>query len=240
MDKLIKISEAAKKYDTTTRTLRYYEEIGLLNATRDEATNYRYYDEFSLKRIEQILLLRSIDFSLDDISRIILSNNPNEISRILENKLNELSSQIKTLKHYERTVSSMIKISSELGAENIDLHHILKEQLYLNKNFERVIEMSEYIGDVLMIEFGIDVCGCCEHLIPAVKKMRIELEKEYSKEIPLVRIRDNQQLDSLDYRILIKDIIVYKGTLTCDDSITAHETILESFRTTVIDNLNSI
>lgn len=30
MDKLMKINEVATKYDTTKRTLRYYEEIGLL------------------------------------------------------------------------------------------------------------------------------------------------------------------------------------------------------------------
>lgn len=54
MGKLQKIGELANKYDVTSRTLRYYEEMGLLNSTRVGESQYRYYDEKAVNRLQQI------------------------------------------------------------------------------------------------------------------------------------------------------------------------------------------
>ncbi len=68
------IKEFAEFTGVSVRTLHYYDEIGLLiPAFIDGTTGYRYYDENSLLRMQEILFYRELDFSLKSISRILSS-----------------------------------------------------------------------------------------------------------------------------------------------------------------------
>ena len=68
------IKEFAEYIGVSVRTLHYYDEIGLLKpAFVDEFTGYRYYDENSLLRMQEILFYRELDFSLKNISEILSS-----------------------------------------------------------------------------------------------------------------------------------------------------------------------
>lgn len=55
----------------STRTLRYYDEIGLLRPARVSNSGYRIYGKTQLDRLQQILFYRELDFSLDTIQKII-------------------------------------------------------------------------------------------------------------------------------------------------------------------------
>lgn len=55
MTDLLKIKEVSSRYDVTARTLRYYEDMGLITSQRSEDYAYRMYDEASIKRLEQML-----------------------------------------------------------------------------------------------------------------------------------------------------------------------------------------
>ncbi len=58
----------------SVRTLHYYDEIGLLKPCEvDRFTSYRYYDENSFLRMQEILFYRELDFSLKSISEILSS-----------------------------------------------------------------------------------------------------------------------------------------------------------------------
>lgn len=68
------IKEFAKLCGVSVRTIHYYDEIGLLKpAFVDEQNGYRFYDEKSLERIQEILFFKELDFSLKSISEIISS-----------------------------------------------------------------------------------------------------------------------------------------------------------------------
>ena len=61
----MQIKEFAEFTGVSVRTLHYYDEIGLLvPAYVDRVTSYRYYDEHSLLRMQEILFYRELDFSL--------------------------------------------------------------------------------------------------------------------------------------------------------------------------------
>jgi len=62
----MRIRELAARAGTTTRTLRYYEEQGLLPAARS-ANGYRAYDEHHVRLVREIRSLQSIGFSLEDV-----------------------------------------------------------------------------------------------------------------------------------------------------------------------------
>ena len=68
----MQIQEFAKFTGVSVRTLHYYDEIGLLKpASVDRVTGYRYYDENSLLRMQEILFYRELDFSLKNIGEIL-------------------------------------------------------------------------------------------------------------------------------------------------------------------------
>ncbi len=54
MDNLIKSKDVSDKYDITARTLRYYEDMGLIKRVRSDGYAYRLYDETTVKRLEQM------------------------------------------------------------------------------------------------------------------------------------------------------------------------------------------
>ncbi len=70
----MRINEFAKLTGVSVRTLHYYDQIGLLKpAEVDEWTGYRFYDEKSLEKMQQIMFYRELDFSLNWISEILSS-----------------------------------------------------------------------------------------------------------------------------------------------------------------------
>ena len=72
----MQIKEFAEFTGVSVRTLHYYDEIGLLKpACVDWSTGYRYYDETSLLRMQEILFYRELDFSLKSIYEILSSAN---------------------------------------------------------------------------------------------------------------------------------------------------------------------
>ena len=72
----MQIKEFARITGVSVRTLHYYDQIGLLRPARvDKDSGYRYYDEASLLRMQQILFYRELDFPLKDICRILSSPN---------------------------------------------------------------------------------------------------------------------------------------------------------------------
>ena len=58
MNAYIKIKEVTAKYDISARTLRYYEDMGLIQSARSSDYAYRLYDQNALHRLEQILIDR--------------------------------------------------------------------------------------------------------------------------------------------------------------------------------------
>lgn len=64
------IAEVAKMSGLTSRTLRHYDDIGLLPPAYVGANGYRYYEEDELLRLQQILVLREFGFGLAQIRRI--------------------------------------------------------------------------------------------------------------------------------------------------------------------------
>lgn len=55
----------------TARTLRYYDEIGLLRPARVGANGYRYYEQKQLLRLQQVLLLRELGLDLNSILAVV-------------------------------------------------------------------------------------------------------------------------------------------------------------------------
>ncbi|MFU8946776.1 MerR family transcriptional regulator [Mycetocola zhadangensis] len=66
------IQEVARHAGTTSRTLRHYDDIGLLPPTRIGSNGYRYYDAAALVRLQRILLLRELGLGLPAIATVLV------------------------------------------------------------------------------------------------------------------------------------------------------------------------
>lgn len=81
------IKEFAKLCGVSVRTLHYYDEVGLLKPCFvDEQNGYRFYDENSLERMQEILFYRELDFSLKSIAEILSSPNYDKHKALTEQK----------------------------------------------------------------------------------------------------------------------------------------------------------
>lgn len=77
------IEQVAIRTQLTKRTLRYYEEVGLLPPANRTEGNYRRYSEDDVQRIERIKELRDLlDFSLNDIRGILEAEEEREQLKI--------------------------------------------------------------------------------------------------------------------------------------------------------------
>ena len=74
---MFKIGDFSKLSQVSVKTLRYYDEIGLLKPGEiDRFTGYRYYSASQLSRLNRILLLRDLGLSLDQIGRLLQDDLP--------------------------------------------------------------------------------------------------------------------------------------------------------------------
>lgn len=81
------IREFAKLTGVSVRTLHYYDEIGLLKPSFvDEQNGYRYYDENTLCRMQEILFYRELQFSLKEIRMILSSPDYDKQNALKEQK----------------------------------------------------------------------------------------------------------------------------------------------------------
>ena len=65
------IQDIARLAGTTSRTLRYYGELGLLEPSRVGRNGYRFYDQDCLVRLQRILLLRELGLNLSKIAEVL-------------------------------------------------------------------------------------------------------------------------------------------------------------------------
>lgn len=81
------ISEMAKLSGVSVRTLHYYDEIGLLKPSEViSETGYRYYDEESIMKLQQILFYRELDFPLKEIEKLMNTSEYNKEEALVRQK----------------------------------------------------------------------------------------------------------------------------------------------------------
>ncbi len=114
------IQQVARLAGTTSRTLRHYDDIGLLPPSRIGHNGYRYYDEGALIRLQRVLLLRELGLGLSQIAGLIEAES-NEVQALtthlsmLRAERDRLARQIAAVQH---TINS-IQGSEKLMAKNM-------------------------------------------------------------------------------------------------------------------------
>jgi len=119
---LITISTISKKMNITTRTLRYYEQIGLIESVKKDDYAYRNYDEATVTRLQQILVLRKLRIPLRQIDLILKSENAAAIINAFQQNLAEVDDEITALSTIRDIIGKFISRLKERINQDIKLN----------------------------------------------------------------------------------------------------------------------
>lgn len=130
------IQEIARMTGVTSRTLRHYDDIGLLPPDRTGSNGYRYYNAVTLVRLQRILLLRDLGLGLQTI-REVLDQQTDTVSALhrhlawLQQERDRLAQQIASLE-------STLQMIGTNGEE-----HLMAEDMF--KGFDHTQYKDEVI-----------------------------------------------------------------------------------------------
>ena len=88
------ISQVSRQLQVSTRTLRYYEEVGLIRSRREPGYAYRVYDEDTLLRLQRIVFLRRMRIPLKSIGVLLDCADAQSALQVLQARMAELSGEI--------------------------------------------------------------------------------------------------------------------------------------------------
>ena len=106
------IQEVVKLTGLTSRTLRWYDELGLVVPERDSRSAYRRYRSGQLKDLQQVIFLRELDFPLAQIKRIFTDPGFNR-RKALEQQVELLTEKRRRMDEMLATIA--LALSEERG-----------------------------------------------------------------------------------------------------------------------------
>ncbi|MDQ0196585.1 effector binding domain-containing protein [Paenibacillus wynnii] len=161
---LVTISEVSRVFQVTTRTLRYYEQLGLIGSTKKEGYAYRTYDQFSLQRLQQIMILRKLSIPLKQIAVILENEDAVTAVDIFKEKVKDLNSKMESLETIKGILSRLIK--------GLEENHVL-----------------EINADLLSDETLLESLSSLSHFDLKEEKSMTELNKAAEKIVTLENVR---------------------------------------------------
>ena len=194
-----KVGELSEITGITIRTLHYYHEKGLLIPSGVSEKGYRLYSKEDIIRLQQIVALKRLSFSLKEI-KAILERKDFDPNQIIKNHLKVVEEQINK---YKKIKSQMETFSAIL------VHREAKVE-----DFIKIIGV--FAMDEITLEVGV-------HLVPLVEKeqggkiVKIISNLRKDKNFPQVRIRDNTLLNEKEYRFIVKDKEIFRGECNVSD-----------------------
>jgi DNA-binding transcriptional MerR regulator len=138
------IKEIADLAGVTTRTLRYYDEIGLLNPAGKAANGYRNYDQASLLQLQQILFFRELSVPLKEI-QFLMSRPDFSLLEALELHRSSLQARAERLDRLIDTVDQTIAtIQGERNMTGKDYFEAFDETRYEAETHEKWGQTDQY------------------------------------------------------------------------------------------------
>ena len=121
----MQIKEFAQQTALSPKTIRYYEEIGLLPAPDRLENGYRNYSEADVARARLVAGARRLDFSLDDIQEILDLRDQRiapcrVVLDLLEEKANEISQRIAELQRMETELRELHRLGLTFPMDDVD------------------------------------------------------------------------------------------------------------------------
>lgn len=143
MKKYFSVGEAAKAVHTTSETLRHYDRIGLVKPSKkDEWTNYRYYTEQDIVRLNTVRALQLMDLHLQEIKKVLEYDELEKIVDFLGQAEKKADEKIAALQ-YSKSKIQLAKADYERKLQGQQKFH----GTFLKDYPERVILLSDTLEE---------------------------------------------------------------------------------------------
>ena len=144
MNELVKIRDVSSRFNITARTLRYYEDMGLIASTRSEDYAHRLYDDAAITRLKQILILRKLNISIKDIKHIFDASGSDAVLEVLGKKADDIDGEVALLHELKGIVMEFIR-----QIKSADFHKDSDVKLLYDKakEIETQLTTSNYAGN---------------------------------------------------------------------------------------------
>lgn len=121
----MRIGELAQKAGVTSRTIRYYENLGLLKPSERQGTGFRYYTETELAKLQKIDCLKNLGLTLEEIASVIdlYFEDPSE----LKAKKKVLEILQAHLQETDEKIAALTKFRSELQVNIIKIQECIQQ-----------------------------------------------------------------------------------------------------------------
>ena len=179
------ISQLSKLAGVSSRTLRYYEEIGLLLPREKGENGYRYYSSQQVDKLQQIMFYRSFDMELDDIKNILNSDEFDPVTA-LESHLVKLENQkAKINRLIDNVNKTILSLKGETTMSDKEKFAAFKQNI-VDKNEEKYgAEARRKYGDKAVddtnkkiLDMSLDNWNSLEELNELLNKtLKIAVEK---------------------------------------------------------------
>lgn len=133
--------ELAKKLGISARAVRFYDEKGILCPVDYSEAGYRIYDETSVEKLQKILMLRFLDFSLEQIRDMIETGNMDVLQSLKEQE----KLLLQKIEHLERVLAAVRQAQT---ADDDALWENLKHIIDITQEREFVIEQYRDEGNL--------------------------------------------------------------------------------------------
>ncbi len=107
------IGDLVKRFSISRSTLLYYDKIGLLVPSGRSAANYRQYTQADVDRMKQISIYKEAGLSLQAIAEV-LESPKQQASTVLEQRLDQLNTEISDLRQQQQWILSLLDKDSLL------------------------------------------------------------------------------------------------------------------------------
>ena len=143
---LYQIREAAKKGNISSRTLRYYGELGLVEPDFVDVNGYRYYSDETLQKIPIIKYLKMMNFTLDEIKNQLtkpdycsMINDFDDMLVRCESEINEIESRKIIISDWKKLLEEACIVlsmqSREVNIKYLDRKELIKYPMVFEKDY---------------------------------------------------------------------------------------------------------
>lgn len=126
---LTKITDLTAQLGLTSRSLRYYEQIGLIQSIRPAFEKYRFYTAENIERLKQIIVLRKMQIPVKDILRIYENESMSVVVETFVNRISAIDDEIGALAELKRIVGEFLQTMLDNGITKISTLPLLYEEM---------------------------------------------------------------------------------------------------------------
>ena len=141
MERKFTIGQLAELADVPRKTIRYYEEVGVLPLPDRSETKYRLYSEIDVRRVELVRRARALDMGLAEVRELVewastgsCNNFQERFQEVLHRKLEEVDQRIADLQHLKQDL------------QRLDAHF--------------AVSQKEANADHTVLECSLETCTC--------------------------------------------------------------------------------